>query len=49
MTDFLAAEDQALLQRHGLDSFEALWARQLAASLQDRGALRRRQARPALQ
>ncbi|KAB0553642.1 lipopolysaccharide kinase, partial [Pseudomonas palleroniana] len=25
MTDFLAAEDQALLQRHGLDSFEALW------------------------
>ncbi|WP_103309031.1 MULTISPECIES: lipopolysaccharide kinase InaA family protein [unclassified Pseudomonas] len=31
MTDFLAAEDQALLQRHGLDSFEALWARQLDA------------------
>nr|BFE91986.1 hypothetical protein GCM10020185_25220 [Pseudomonas brassicacearum subsp. brassicacearum] len=31
MTDFLAAEDQALLQRHGLDSFEALWTRQLDA------------------
>ncbi|WP_339478294.1 MULTISPECIES: lipopolysaccharide kinase InaA family protein [unclassified Pseudomonas] len=31
MTDFLAAEDRALLQRHGLDSFEALWARQLDA------------------
>ena len=24
MTDFLAAEDRALLQRHGLDSFEAV-------------------------
>ncbi|AXA56014.1 lipopolysaccharide kinase InaA family protein [Pseudomonas thivervalensis] len=31
MTDFLAAEDRALLQRHGLDSFEALWTRQLDA------------------
>lgn len=31
MTDFLAAEDRALLQRHGLDSFEALWAQQLDA------------------
>ena len=31
MTDFLAAEDRALLQRHGLDSFEALWARELDA------------------
>ncbi|BBP62934.1 MULTISPECIES: lipopolysaccharide kinase InaA family protein [Pseudomonas] len=31
MTDFLAAEDRALLQRHGLDSFDALWARQLDA------------------
>lgn len=31
MTDFLADEDRALLQRHGLDSFEALWARQLEA------------------
>lgn len=31
MTDFLAAEDRPLLARHGLDSFEALWARQLDA------------------
>jgi hypothetical protein len=31
MTDFMAAEDRALLQRHGLDSFEALWALQLDA------------------
>ncbi|SFW85724.1 Lipopolysaccharide kinase (Kdo/WaaP) family protein [Pseudomonas sp. NFACC09-4] len=31
MTDFLAAEDRPLLARHGLDSFEALWARQLEA------------------
>ena len=31
MTDFLATEDQSLLQRHGLDSFEALWDLQLDA------------------
>ncbi|MBC3269760.1 lipopolysaccharide kinase [Pseudomonas sp. SWRI81] len=31
MTDFLAAEDRALLERHGLDTFDALWARQLEA------------------
>ena len=31
MTDFLAAEDRALLERHGLGNFDALWARQLDA------------------
>ncbi|MHC8364883.1 lipopolysaccharide kinase InaA family protein [Pseudomonas sp. ZT5P21] len=31
MTDFLAAEDRALLERHGLGTFDALWARQLEA------------------
>jgi hypothetical protein len=31
MTDFLAAEDRALLERHGLDTFDALWAKQLEA------------------
>ncbi|VVN70302.1 lipopolysaccharide kinase InaA family protein [Pseudomonas fluorescens] len=31
MTDFLAAEDRALLERHGLDNFDALWAKQLDA------------------
>jgi hypothetical protein len=31
MTDFLAAEDRALLERHGLDNFDALWAKQLEA------------------
>ncbi|MFL6533380.1 MAG: lipopolysaccharide kinase InaA family protein, partial [Pseudomonas sp.] len=31
MTDFLAAEDRALLARHGLDTFEALWSRELDA------------------
>ncbi|VVP43428.1 hypothetical protein PS858_04953 [Pseudomonas fluorescens] len=31
MTDFLAAEDRALLERHGLGTFDALWARQLDA------------------
>ncbi|MBC3364101.1 lipopolysaccharide kinase InaA family protein [Pseudomonas sp. SWRI154] len=31
MTDYLAAEDRALLERHGLDSFEALWSRKLDA------------------
>ena len=31
MTDFFAAQDRALLERHGLGSFEALWARQLDA------------------
>lgn len=29
MTDFIAAEDRALLERNGLASFEALWALQL--------------------
>jgi hypothetical protein len=31
MTDFLATQDRALLERHGLDSFDALWAKQLEA------------------
>jgi hypothetical protein len=31
MNDFLAAEDRALLERHGLGTFDALWARQLDA------------------
>jgi hypothetical protein len=31
MTDFLAAQDRALLERHGLGNFDALWARQLDA------------------
>ncbi|WP_149087568.1 lipopolysaccharide kinase InaA family protein [Pseudomonas prosekii] len=31
MTDFLAAEDRALLERHGLGTFDALWAKQLEA------------------
>ncbi|AYC34559.1 lipopolysaccharide kinase [Pseudomonas cavernae] len=31
MTDFIAAEDRALLERHGLASFDALWALKLAA------------------
>jgi hypothetical protein len=31
MTDFLAAEDRALLERHGLGHFDALWAKELEA------------------
>jgi len=31
MSDFIAAADRALLQRHGLASYEALWALQLEA------------------
>ncbi|WP_312936003.1 lipopolysaccharide kinase InaA family protein [Pseudomonas sp.] len=31
MTDYLASSDLALLQRHGLNDFEALWALQLEA------------------
>ena len=31
MTDFLAAEDRALLERHGLGDFDALWAKELEA------------------
>ncbi|UVE18313.1 lipopolysaccharide kinase InaA family protein [Pseudomonas sp. LS44] len=31
MNDFIAAEDRALLERHGLADFEALWALQLEA------------------
>lgn len=31
MSDFIAAEDRALLERHGLASFDALWALQLEA------------------
>ncbi|MGF0242250.1 lipopolysaccharide kinase InaA family protein [Rhodococcus sp. IEGM1300] len=31
MTDFLAADDRALLERHGLGTFDALWAKQLEA------------------
>ncbi|PHN27099.1 lipopolysaccharide kinase InaA family protein [Pseudomonas sp. ICMP 460] len=31
MSDFLAADDRALLERHGLATFDALWARQLDA------------------
>lgn len=28
MSDFLAVEDRALLERHGLSTFYALWAKQ---------------------
>ncbi|MBL3945526.1 lipopolysaccharide kinase, partial [Bacteroides thetaiotaomicron] len=28
MSDFLAAEDRALLERNGLATFEALWTKQ---------------------
>jgi hypothetical protein len=31
MTDFIAAQDRALLEQHGLASFEALWTLQLEA------------------
>ena len=31
MTDFIAGQDRVLLERHGLTSFEALWALQLEA------------------
>lgn len=31
MTDYLSSADEALLQRHGLNDFEALWALQLEA------------------
>ena len=31
MTDFLAEQDRALLERHGLGTFDALWAKQLEA------------------
>ena len=31
MTDFLAEQDRALLERHGLGNFDALWAKQLEA------------------
>ena len=31
MSDFLAAEDRALLERNGLAHFDALWAKQLDA------------------
>ncbi len=31
MTDFLAAEDRALLERHDLGTFDALWTKQLDA------------------
>ena len=31
MKDFIEGEDKTLLERHGLDSFEALWALQLFA------------------
>ena len=31
MSDFIAAQDRALLERHGLTSFEALWTLQLEA------------------
>lgn len=31
MNDFIAPQDRALLERHGLSSFEALWAIQLEA------------------
>ena len=31
MSDFLAAEDRALLERNGLATFDALWAKQLDA------------------
>ena len=31
MSDFIAAEDRAILAAHQLDSFEALWALELEA------------------
>lgn len=31
MSDFIAAEDASILSRHGLDTFEVLWALQLVA------------------
>ena len=31
MSDFLAADDRALLERNGLATFDALWAKQLDA------------------
>ena len=31
MKDFIDSDDQALLERHGLASFEALWALELHA------------------
>lgn len=31
MTDFLAIDDRELLERHGLDGFDALWGKQLDA------------------
>lgn len=31
MSDFLEAEDRALLERNGLATFDALWAKQLEA------------------
>lgn len=31
MTDFLASEERALLERNGLGTFDQLWARQLDA------------------
>ena len=31
MSDFIAAQDRALLERHGLSSFDALWALKLEA------------------
>ena len=31
MSDFLAVEDRALLERNGLASFDTLWAKQLDA------------------
>ena len=31
MSDFIAAEDRAILERHGLADYDALWALQLEA------------------
>ena len=31
MSDFIAAEDRALLERHGLADYDALWALKLEA------------------
>lgn len=35
MNDFIAEQDRALLERHGLANYDALWAR---TCLQDRGS-----------
>jgi hypothetical protein len=40
MNDFIAEQDRALLERHGLANYDALWAR---ACWQHRGSLYRKE------